>query len=59
MATTAAKSTDAPAKSEKQLAAEALVALMAPGRAISQMNVGSDAAGEPNMVVIYLTAPSA
>lgn len=59
MATEAAKGADAPAKSPKQEAAEALVALMAPGRAISQMNVGGDAAGEPNMIVIYLTAPAA
>lgn len=59
MASNTAGSTAAPAKSEKQIAAEALVALMAPGKAISQMTVGTDAAAEPNMVVIYLTQPAA
>lgn len=59
MAGSTAKGTDTPAKSEKQIAAEALVALMAPGKVISQMNVGGDAAGEPNMIVIYLSAPAA
>lgn len=59
MASNTAGSTAAPAKSEKQIAAEALVALMAPGKAISQFNVGSDATGEPNMVVIYLVTPTA
>lgn len=50
--------TPAPGKTPKQEAAEALVALMAPGKAISQINVGADAAGEPNMIVIYLAAPA-
>ena len=57
MAASTASSTDAPAKSEKQIAAEALVALMAPGKAISQMSVSGDAAGEPTIIAIYLTQP--
>ncbi|NJR80464.1 hypothetical protein [Sphingomonas corticis] len=56
MATTNAGA-DAPEKTEKQIAAEALVALMAPGKAISQMSVSGDAAGEPTIIAIYLTQP--
>lgn len=56
MATDEAKGTGVPAKNAKREAAETLVALMAPGKAVSQMNVGADADGEPNMIVIYLTA---
>ena len=29
---------------------------MAPGKAMSQMTLGSDDTGEPNMIVIYLRA---
>jgi len=54
MATESTNSTDAPAKTPKQEAADAIIALMAPGKAMSQMTLGSDDTGEPNMIVIYL-----
>ncbi|WP_156350061.1 hypothetical protein [Sphingomonas sp. Leaf20] len=56
MATKSTKSTDVPAKTPKQEAVDAVIALMAPGKAMSQMTLGSDDTGEPNMIVIYLRA---
>lgn len=58
MTTKSIASADAPAKTPRQEAAEAVIALMAPGMVMTQMNVGSDAAGEPNMIVIYLGSPA-